>query len=595
MRLALGSPLGLPAPGEVAAAVGDLGMEVREVTPVRRQVWGVARYTCADTEGRRLNLSVYGRDAADAQVLAKAWRALFYRDSGPTLAVTRVQQVEHEAYLTLLAARTGALVPEVLAAAPAGSSRDAVLATVPPEGLRLVDVEGASVSDGAVDDILANVVRLRRGGIAHGAISTETIVVGPSGSSGLVDFRRASAHAPQARLDQDMASALAAVATAVGVERTVASARRVLPSEVIASSLPHLQVAALDPVTSRAIRVKRSMLTDLRNQAASAVGIEPPELAEPRRVSWASLIFVLGTLIGGWALIGVLVNVSSSFDTIVGAQWGWVIGVFLLAQSVFVVSAVADVGSIAGPIVFSRAVALEFSNSFTALAAGTLGALTTRVRFFQKQGYPATLAVSSGALISTASWVVKGTLFLVALPFGLSAIDFSKHPSGGSSHLVWLVIVIVIAAGLIGGLVLAIPRLRRLARDKLRPRWDDVAANMRQLAGQPRKIVQIIGGCVGAQLLVALALGASLHAFGQHLSIATILIVLTLSSMVGGVSPTPGGMGVVEAGMIYLLTAAGISQNDAVAAVFVQRLFTAYLPPIWGWFTLAWMRRREYV
>jgi len=25
------------------------------------------------------------------------------------------------------------------------------------------------------------------------------------------------------------------------------------------------------------------------------------------------------------------------------------------------------------------------------------------------------------------------------------------------------------------------------------------------------------------------------------------------------------------------------------------RLFTAYLPPIWGWFTLAWMRRREYV
>ena len=25
------------------------------------------------------------------------------------------------------------------------------------------------------------------------------------------------------------------------------------------------------------------------------------------------------------------------------------------------------------------------------------------------------------------------------------------------------------------------------------------------------------------------------------------------------------------------------------------RLFTAYLPPIWGWVPLAWMRRREYV
>jgi hypothetical protein len=32
-----------------------------------------------------------------------------------------------------------------------------------------------------------------------------------------------------------------------------------------------------------------------------------------------------------------------------------------------------------------------------------------------------------------------------------------------------------------------------------------------------------------------------------------------------------------------------------VAAVFVQRLFTSYLPPIGGWFVLVWMRRREYL
>jgi len=27
----------------------------------------------------------------------------------------------------------------------------------------------------------------------------------------------------------------------------------------------------------------------------------------------------------------------------------------------------------------------------------------------------------------------------------------------------------------------------------------------------------------------------------------------------------------------------------------VQRMFTSYLPPLWGWFVLAWMRRREYL
>jgi hypothetical protein len=38
-----------------------------------------------------------------------------------------------------------------------------------------------------------------------------------------------------------------------------------------------------------------------------------------------------------------------------------------------------------------------------------------------------------------------------------------------------------------------------------------------------------------------------------------------------------------------------VPQDRAMAAVLIQRLFTAYLPPIWGWATLAWMRRREYV
>jgi uncharacterized membrane protein YbhN (UPF0104 family) len=47
--------------------------------------------------------------------------------------------------------------------------------------------------------------------------------------------------------------------------------------------------------------------------------------------------------------------------------------------------------------------------------------------------------------------------------------------------------------------------------------------------------------------------------------------------------------------MILGLTAAGIDQSIAVAAVFVQRLFTAYLPPVWGYATLMWLRRREYL
>jgi hypothetical protein len=38
-----------------------------------------------------------------------------------------------------------------------------------------------------------------------------------------------------------------------------------------------------------------------------------------------------------------------------------------------------------------------------------------------------------------------------------------------------------------------------------------------------------------------------------------------------------------------------VPQLAVAIAVAATALFTAYLPPIWGWVTLAWMRRREYV
>ena len=85
-------------------------------------------------DGEQLDVSVYGRDASDAQLLAKTSRFLLYRDSGPTLTFTRRQQVEHEAYLTLMADRAGVRVARVLAAGPAGPAKDALLVTRPPAG-----------------------------------------------------------------------------------------------------------------------------------------------------------------------------------------------------------------------------------------------------------------------------------------------------------------------------------------------------------------------------------------------------------------------------------------------------------------------------
>jgi hypothetical protein len=107
LHLAAGSPLGLPSAEEVSAGIADLDLDVAvdDIVRAPNQVWGVERFGGRDPDGNTVELSVYGRDAADARVLAKLWRFCFYRDSGPTLILDRIQQVEHEAYVAFMAAR----------------------------------------------------------------------------------------------------------------------------------------------------------------------------------------------------------------------------------------------------------------------------------------------------------------------------------------------------------------------------------------------------------------------------------------------------------------------------------------------------------
>jgi uncharacterized membrane protein YbhN (UPF0104 family) len=652
VHLVFGSPLGLLSATEAAVLIGDLGIDATDLAPVPVQEWGVGRFT-GRSNGRPITVDVYGRDASDAQLLAKTARFMLYRDSGPTLTFTRRQQVEHEAYLTLLADRAGARVSRVLAAGPAGPARDALLITCPPPGRPLsefaayvlppdpgdpaaagdpagvadsaeeggaavepdladagdaagaagaVDAGKPAVGDDALDSVFGQLTALRGAGIAHGALAPGTILIDERGRSGFVDMRSASTVARPEQLDRDVAAALAVTSLVAGPERATAAAARTLPTGVLEAALPFLLRAALNPGASRAMRGKKRLLAGLREEGAKAAGVEVPELIEPRRISWVTLLLVIGTLIGGWALIGVLVNVTQSWSTITGARWGWVAVSFVLAQAVYPALAITTVGSVTDTMPYGRTVALEVANTFVSLAGGSMGALATRVRFFQQQGYDATLAVSSGVLISTASWIVKGGMFLLAIPIAFSQFHFASSPTdtgGGSgsstAHLVWIIVIAVVVVGVLLGLVLAIPRWRRLAAAKLRPKASEVWSHLKVLSTHPRNLVEIFGGEIGGQVLVALSLGAALHAFDQRLSLAALLIVLTLGSMLGGISPVPGGMGVVEAGMIIGLTAAGIPEDDAVAAVFVQRLFTAYLPPIWGWFCLIWMRKKEYL
>ena len=93
-------------------------------------------------------------------------------------------------------------------------------------------------------------------------------------------------------------------------------------------------------------------------------------------------------------------------------------------------------------------------------------------------------------------------------------------------------------------------------------------------------------------MIFALTLGASASAYGVHLSLAQLLLVNVGATVLSGLIPVPGGIGAAEAGLAAGLVAMGVPEATAFAIAITHRLCTYYLPPVWGYFSLEWLRRK---
>ena len=393
LHLAWGSPLGLPSGEELRASLTDVGIEAVSVSPSRYQTWGVAHYDVVTENDEPLTVSLYGRDAASAELLRKLYRFILYRNSGPALSLTRIHPAR-----------------------------------------RASDPSGAPV-----------------GHAAPGTRGTEALELEPGPRGGGFPDRRVGAHRgahqclPLHQHDPQC---------------TVGLGGRHGPSLLVRL-----------PRGSHLKRGKRS-------------GLTPPRTCGRTRV-------------------GKLVQ--------------------------------------------------------RLLAGGNVAVIATEVRFYQQQGFDSTAAVTSSALVNVSSLLVKVLLFLLAIPFAWSSFHFGKSlHAGNHAGILWTLLAVVVVIGVVLTAMFAVPRWRHLVAEKLRPKLSSVIDDFKTLATQPVKLVELFGGQVASQLLIIIALGAALHAFDAHLSLAALVIASTMAGVLASASPAGGGMGVAEAGLILALTAAGI-------------------------------------
>jgi len=616
-----GSCAGRPSLEQVHAALSQLGVRVASVGAADRQHAGYFLVHAISESGEPLVVKVYGRDAHDSALVTTLWRTVWYREPGSPLRFGRLQQVEHEALLTLLSAQAGAATDRVVVAGL--TANDDALLVVERDTVTLADaLDDAPQGAELVRAIWELVGRLHRSGIAHGQIDDQHLSLRrhPDGTAevGLIDFRGATVAASTSRLRTDEAQALVTSALLTDPELAVAGALEALGPEGLAATVPFLQPPALTPDLVAHLRGPRSPLAiaeeddprpatpvhdadgridlaALRAAAAAVAGIEEPELWQLRRITVGSILRLVLPAIAVVSLVSALggIDFSDLMDQLADATWLLVILGFVVSQLPRLSQSVSTLGASPIPLPLGPVYALQLATSYVNVAIpATAARVAVNVRFFQRHGVPPGTAIAAGALDAFSGFVVQVIALITILGFSSASLDLDLGGARDSAGRVLVIVLVVLALAV--GAIFVIGRLRRFVLYWLRRLGREAMETIRGLQS-PRRLAMLLGGNLASETLFAVSLGVFTRSLGYPIGLGELLLICISVSLLAGIMPVPGGIGVSEGGLTFGLVQAGMPDALAFAAVIMYRLATFYLPPLWGYFALRWLERNDHL
>lgn len=569
VHLLRGAPGGRPAGAAVRAALQAAGMPVAALRPLRADARASTPFLAALEDGRQLFVKVVGREQRDADLLFKAYRFVVYRsveDEAPF--ATAKHQVEHEAFLSLLAERAGARVPRLVTVA-AMDDGSCALVHDHLDGQGMDRIGAAQLDDGLLGDVWAEVTKLHEARIAHRDLRLANIMVNAQGEPVVVDFGFAESGASQRQLAHDVAELLAATAAVVGADRAVAAAEKAVDTARLATAGGLLQPMALSTETRAAAR---RVLADVRSRLADSSGIRLDAMPPVTRVRVRpkTIIGLAAAAFGIHLLLPQVGQLGHTLSAVRSARPAWLLLALAGSAVTYVMAAVALRGAVAAPLPFVRTVAVQVAASFVSrLAPSGLGAAGLNERYLERQGIARASAIAAVGLSAAAGFVVHvAALGVAVVAFGRSSVRGFRLPTD------WplLVAAVVGAVALIA--LFGPSRWRRKLVAATRQALGDLGRALRR----PRGTAALFGGSVGITAAYLMTLVASLQAFGAHAPVAHVAVVYLVGVAVASAVPTPGGLGVTEAALVAGLTSLGVASGAAVAAVLMFRLLTFWLP-----------------
>ncbi len=263
VHLLLGAPSGRPSVSRVRRALVSFGLGPAEVVPLSVDARRSACFKVRTAGGAELFVKVIPQERRDADLLYRGWQVLARRSlKRPARYGSPHQQVEHEAYMSLLAAETGVRTPRVLLARAFGTGSGCLVHEW-VGGQSLTERGDARLDDATLAGIWQQTATLRAARIAHGDLEPASIVVDERGDPWLVDFDRSQAGVEEDLLTRDAAELLVTLAGVAGPARAAQAAVEALGRDAVEAAAAGIDGGDLPRAVRRGLRAEDGRKTAL--------------------------------------------------------------------------------------------------------------------------------------------------------------------------------------------------------------------------------------------------------------------------------------------------------------------------------------------
>ena len=597
IRLIFGSPMGYPDVESVRAALTRMRISTKQLQVDPDQLWGARRFIGTTSTGTDIAVKTYGRDATDSQVMAKIWHAVMYRGSHQ-VTMTRVQSVQQEALVTIMAGRAEVSVPDVKTAT-APTPEVALLVTT-RSGTLLADVDAAKLDQTALTGLWKQVAAMHEAGVTHGSLGVDSVRASKTGFE-IVDFEKGSTIYRDSDACLDVVTLLFDTAVKVGPNAAVAAAAAGLGNDRLAASLGYLEPPALSSREQHSTKHSSKLLKQIQKQVATTTGTKIPKPMQLRRFGWRNLLTIVVVLLFVSALIPLLTGVdyASVWNSIKNANWWLVALAMVVGQVVFLPQATALRAAMARPIPLVPMTILQPAVAFISFAVpGVAGRTAMEATFLHKYGVAPTASAVKAGVEGFAGFLVQVAILILALLTGSliltpQATDSTDSTnSQDSSSGAWLIFGIVVVAVI--AVVVVVMKNKKL-HDLIVPQVQQAWQALKEVLGSPRIALSLLGSQLAVQLVWGLVMWLTLLSLGVHLSLISCTAVVVGTTLLGGMLPVPGGVGVSAAIISALLVPLGVSAAVAVGAATIWRLSTFYLPAVEGIFANKYLSKNGYL